>query len=95
MTIQEFNFLLAIAQYGWGKAQYHWTYLLLFDPEGNDVAKFRLRSPVNVGRTRRTEKTGKSKCVIPGCASVPPAVQGDDVRETSPASKNTKSRARH
>jgi len=37
MTTQEFNFLLAISEFGWSRAEYHWHYLWLFDPERDDV----------------------------------------------------------
>ena len=36
MTTQEFNFLLAIAEFGWSRAEYHWYYLWLYDPDAND-----------------------------------------------------------
>jgi len=95
MTTQEFNFLMAIAQFGWSKAEYHWTYLLLFDPEGNDVAKFRLRSPVTVGRTRRTvEKSPKSNCASGSHVPAETTPHGQNPGETTPSSKNAKARAR-
>jgi hypothetical protein len=95
MTLQEFNFLLAIAEYGWSKAEYHWTYLLLFDPDGNDVAKYRLRLPVTVGRTRRSnEKAGKASS---GHNSITVPLPPESRARKSPEpsdSQNTKSRAR-
>lgn len=95
MTIQEFNFLLAIAEYGWTKAEYHWTYLLLFDPEGNDVAKHRLRSSITLGRTRRAiEKAAKSKSVGNNRTGVPLSndIRTQDSAKSTPASQTSRAR---
>ena len=37
MTTQEFNFLLAISEFGWSRAKYHWHYLWLYDSESDDI----------------------------------------------------------
>jgi len=46
MTTQEFNFLLAISEFGWSRAEYHWYYLWLYDSESSDVGGSNLRAPL-------------------------------------------------
>jgi len=50
MTIKEFDFLLAISEFGWTRAEYHWNYLRLF-PSDDDKG---LR-PALTPRPRRRE----------------------------------------
>jgi hypothetical protein len=46
MTTQEFNFLLAISEFGWSRAEYHWYYLWLYDSETDHVGGSNLQSPL-------------------------------------------------
>jgi len=59
MTTQEFNFLLAISEFGWSRAEYHWHYLWLYDSEANDDAGGR-NVPPPLTRKARAREAGKS-----------------------------------
>jgi hypothetical protein len=61
MTTQEFNFLLAISEFGWSRAQYHWYYLWLYDSEaGEDVGGSSVRPMLTRKQKSRTrEQTGR------------------------------------
>jgi hypothetical protein len=59
MTTQEFNFLLAISEFGWSRAEYHWYYLWLYDSETNDAGESNLRAPLpRKPRLRAAQKSG-------------------------------------
>jgi hypothetical protein len=61
MTTQEFNFLLAISEFGWSRAQYHWYYLWLYDSEASEnVAGSNGRVPV----TRKQKSRGSEQIAV-------------------------------
>jgi hypothetical protein len=56
MTIKEFNFLLAIAEFGWTRAEYHWNYLRLFYSEDDNGLRAALPQKP---RRRESELNGR------------------------------------